>query len=174
MKSLTQSWFGRCALSFRLTRPTGMAHAHHRSWCAPVPIAAHDATQSHAAHQTLDGAARRCVAFALQLPPDLVSAVDPQVGLLHPFDAGHQFPVSKGLAAEQGRITLPGSVLKVCRWSDLKQPADRLDPMLLAVPVHEAIHHLSRRSSSAWAKNALASLRISLAGEARALRAPVP
>jgi hypothetical protein len=32
------------------------------------------------------------------------------------------------------------------------------------VPVDEALQDLSRRSSSAWAKNALASFRISLAG----------
>src|SRR5258708_35074879 len=42
-------------------------------------------------------------------------------------------------------------------------PADRLDPMRLAVIVDEGNHGLNRRSSSAWAKYALALLRISLA-----------
>jgi len=73
-------------------------------------LAAHNATQSHAAHQPLDGAARHAHAFAPQLPPDLVDPVDPQVGPPHPLDVGHQFVVSLGSTAEQGRIALPGGV----------------------------------------------------------------
>lgn len=103
------------------------------------------------------------MAFALQLPPDLVSAVDPQVSLPHPFEVRHQFLFPLGSAAERGCIVLPGRMPPVGRWGDLQQPADRLAPILLAMPVHEGIHHLSRRSSFVWAKNALASLRISLA-----------
>lgn len=47
--------------------------------------------------------------------------------------------------------------------SDLQHATDRLDPVDLAVLADEGTHHFSRRSSSAWAKNALASFRISLA-----------
>src|ERR1700722_14407146 len=49
------------------------------------------------------------------------------------------------------------------RQSDRQHPADRLDPTRLAVIVDEGNHGLNRRSSSAWAKYALALRRISLA-----------
>src|SRR5277367_5830903 len=49
------------------------------------------------------------------------------------------------------------------RQGDRQHPADRLDPMRLAVIVDEGNHGLNRRSSSAWAKYALALRRISLA-----------
>ena len=51
----------------------------------------------------------------------------------------------------------------VRRRGDLHDAADRLDPKALVMLVDEALQDLMRRSSSAWAKNALASLRISLA-----------
>ena len=56
-----------------------------------------------------------------------------------------------------------GSMQAVTRWGDLQNLAYRLDPERVAVAVNEIDQDLSRRSSSAWAKNALASLRISLA-----------
>ena len=46
---------------------------------------------------------------------------------------------------------------------DLQHCADRLEPVDTAVHIDEPVHHFSRRSSSAWSKNALASFRISLA-----------
>src|SRR6202167_3240167 len=49
------------------------------------------------------------------------------------------------------------------RQGDRQHPADRLDPLRLAVIVDERNHGLNRRSSSAWAKYALALRRISLA-----------
>ena len=51
----------------------------------------------------------------------------------------------------------------VGRWGDRQHPADRLDPIRPAVIVDEGDHGLYRRSSSAWAKYALALRRISLA-----------
>jgi hypothetical protein len=51
----------------------------------------------------------------------------------------------------------------VGRWGDRQHLADRLDPMRLAMIVDERDHGLNRRSSSAWAKYALALRRISLA-----------
>src|SRR6202011_3666307 len=49
------------------------------------------------------------------------------------------------------------------RQGDRQHPADRLDPMRLAVIVDEGNHGLNRRSSAAWAKYADALRRISLA-----------
>ena len=51
----------------------------------------------------------------------------------------------------------------VGRRSDLKHAADRLDSVSVALLGHEPGHGLKRRSSSAWAKYALALRRISLA-----------
>jgi hypothetical protein len=47
--------------------------------------------------------------------------------------------------------------------SDRQGRADRLDSEGVAVLVNEGHHHFARRSSSAWAKNAAAFFRISLA-----------
>src|SRR3990167_4980164 len=46
---------------------------------------------------------------------------------------------------------------------DLQHFADRLDPEGLSMLINEVVQDFRRRSSSAWAKNALASFRISLA-----------
>ncbi|NVM90098.1 hypothetical protein FHT32_003755 [Variovorax sp. SG517] len=51
----------------------------------------------------------------------------------------------------------------ICRWGDLQDLAERLDPEGIAMLVDEVLQDLSRRSSSAWAKNALASFSISSA-----------
>ena len=52
---------------------------------------------------------------------------------------------------------------KVGRRGDRQHAADRLDPVRLPMLVDERHHHFARRSSSAWAKNADAFFRISLA-----------
>src|SRR5258705_7582523 len=49
------------------------------------------------------------------------------------------------------------------RRGDRQDAADRLDPVLIAIRIDEADHGFHRRSSSAWAKYALALRRISLA-----------
>ena len=51
----------------------------------------------------------------------------------------------------------------IARRGDRQNLADWLDPMRLAMIVDERNHGLNRRSSSAWAKYALALRRISLA-----------
>ena len=51
----------------------------------------------------------------------------------------------------------------VGRRGNLQCLADWLDPKAAVMLVDEGLHDLKRRSSSAWAKNALASFRISLA-----------
>ena len=63
----------------------------------------------------------------------------------------------------QARIALSGYVLPVTRWGHLQHLADRLDPTGVSMLVDEGSQDLSRQSSSAWAKKALANLRISLA-----------
>ena len=57
----------------------------------------------------------------------------------------------------------PGGVTVIGRRGDLQHPAYRLDPERVAVAVNEIDQDLSPLSSSAWAKDALASLRISWA-----------
>jgi hypothetical protein len=61
------------------------------------------------------------------------------------------------------RIALSAALLVVHRRGDRQDGADRLDPELCPVRVDEIDHHLCRRSSSALAKYADASRRISLA-----------
>src|SRR5690554_5793963 len=51
----------------------------------------------------------------------------------------------------------------VTRRGHLQNPADGLDPERVSVLVDETLQLFKRRSSSAWAKNALAALRMSLA-----------
>jgi hypothetical protein len=58
----------------------------------------------------------------------------------------------------------------ITRRGDRQNPADRLDPERVAVVIDDIDQDLSRRSSSAWAKNALASLRMSLARRSALIR----
>jgi hypothetical protein len=60
-------------------------------------------------------------------------------------------------------IALPALELVIPRRGDRQDRADRLDPERLPVLVDEPDHHLARRSSSAFAKYADASRRISFA-----------
>ncbi len=61
------------------------------------------------------------------------------------------------------RLAQQRCVPSIARRGDLQYLADRLDPEGVAMLVDEIPQDFSRRSSSAWAKNALASFRISLA-----------
>lgn len=79
------------------------------------------------------------------------------------LDLRDQDLVTLGTGAMKLWTALASRMQAVTRWGDLQDPADRLDPERIAVAVNEIDHDLSRRSSSGWAKNALASLRISLA-----------
>src|SRR5215207_4559362 len=54
--------------------------------------------QAHGLHQTLYGAARNIEAFALQLPPDLANAIDPNVLLEDPAN----FNLQRGVASRAG------------------------------------------------------------------------
>ena len=97
------------------------------------------------------------------MAPDLLGPVDLHVGLPDALHLLQQLCVALGAQRAQGRAALTRGVTPVRRWGDLQDAADRLDPKLLAVLIDERLQDLMRRSSSAWAKNALASFRISLA-----------
>ena len=61
------------------------------------------------------------------------------------------------------RLACQRRVMSIARRGDLQYLADRLDPEGVAVLINKGSQDLMRRSSSAWAKNALASFKISLA-----------
>ncbi len=89
---------------------------------------------------------------AAELPPDLAHPIDSEVLLPDPPDLRPK----PGIPLRAGRETIrndpaPG-VLVIGRWGDRQNPADRLDPMDLAMRVNERDHVLDRRSSSAAAK----------------------
>ncbi len=104
---------------------------------------------------------RNIKAFALQLPPDLTHAIDPEVLLEDPTTS--IFSVASRLARAD---SLVGSA-RLAIWRDrltgrLATPCRSLDPMNPTMIVDEGDHGLNRRSSSAWAKYADALRRISL------------
>ena len=98
-----------------------------------------------------------------KLPPDLADAIDPK------FSSKTRRIFRLSAASRLARagslfgIGAPGDMSVIGRRGDRQHPADRLDPMGPAMIVDEGDHGLNRRSSSAWAKYALALRRISLA-----------
>src|SRR5690606_3089342 len=114
------------------------------------------APQAQAGHQALDRAARHRNAFAVHLPPDLVGAVGMHVGVPDTLDRPHQFSITLGARTAQFRMTLPCRMAPVARRGDLQSLADRLDPVQMPMLIDESLQFFKRRSSSAWAKNALA------------------
>jgi hypothetical protein len=138
------------------TRRLGSRHrgAHRLASASP--------TQPAQPHQSLDGASRHRCAFAPQLTPDLVGTVHLQVLVVHALHLGQHLGIALGSRGQQRWIALACRVTPICRRGDLQRSADRLDPQTSAVLVDEGIHFLNWRSSSAWAKYALASFRISL------------
>src|SRR5690606_21845123 len=101
--------------------------------------------------------------LAIQLLPDFVSAVSLKVGIPNTLDLRHQRVVTMRTSAAQRGVALARSMSTVARRGDLQDLADRLDPERVALCVDKFPQDLSRRSSSAWAKKALASFRISFA-----------
>ena len=71
-------------------------------------------------------------------------------------------------------VALESTGAAIARWGNLQDLADWLDPVGIAMLVNEVPQDLSRRPGSAWAKKALASFKISLAGAAPCSRAPAP
>lgn len=67
-------------------------------------LAPHHAAQAGLPHQSLDRAARRHNALALQLLPDLVGTVDLKVGPMHPLDVGQQRLITPGALRTPARM----------------------------------------------------------------------
>src|SRR5690606_27064844 len=121
------------------------------------------ALQAGPTHQPFHRAAGRRDAFPVQLAPHLARPVGLAVLLPDPVDLRRQrlLPVPAwGLAH---RVDLAAGVVVVRRRGDRQHLADRLDPVGVPVLIDEVLQDLYRRSSSAWAKNADALRRISLA-----------
>src|SRR5919205_4291208 len=133
-------------------------HAVQRAWRSLVALrradglATDDAFQAQRPHEARDRAAGDLEALALQLPPDLAHAIDPEVLLEHTLDLALEHLVSLGPLGAPGRIAALGGVLVGGGRGDRQHPADRLDPVRLTMLVDEGDHGLNRRSSSAWAK----------------------
>src|SRR3546814_1888343 len=108
-----------------------------------------------APHQALVRAPRHRHPVPRQLPPDLVRPVDLYIGPPDPLDRRHQQFIAFGTGAAPMRLAPKGCMPAISRRGDLQDLADRLDPESTAMFVDEAPQDLSRRSSSAWAKNAL-------------------
>jgi len=102
-------------------------------------------------------------ALAVELTPQFVSAIHLKIGQPHTANINHQLLVAFGSGAAQLRAALARGVVPVTRWGNLQHLADRLDPIGVTVTINKLSQDLNRRSSSACAKNALASFRISLA-----------
>src|ERR687885_1197899 len=137
-------------------------HTVQRAWRCLVALrraddlATDDAFQAHGPHEACDRAAGDLEALALQLPPDLAHAIDPEVLVEHALDLALEHLVSFGPLGAPGRIAALGGVLVVSGRGDRQHPADRLDPVGLTMRVDEGDHGLKRRSSSALAKKTAA------------------
>jgi hypothetical protein len=114
-------------------------------------------SQAEPAHQPLDRAAGHRAAFTAQLLPDFARAVDPVVLVPDALDRRAKLGIANYTGWQSPRIGLASLVLVG------RRRGNRHDPVLGAVRVNERHHHFPRRSSSAWAKNADALRRISLA-----------
>jgi hypothetical protein len=150
VKSESQRTFGLGALNWRLTI--------QRAWRGLVAdrgldgFAADDSLQTHVPHQSRHGTTGNIEAFALELPPDLAHAIDPEVLIEHAPNLDLQPDILPGARRQPGRIAPLGDMGVVGRGGDRQDLADRLDPMRPKMIVDEGDHGLDRRSSSAVAK----------------------
>src|SRR5690606_4220542 len=129
----------------------------------PHDLAAPYALQSSSTHQPLHRASGCLDAFSPELLPNLDRAIALHVGIPHALDFQAQCLVAPSTAGAQCRIAQAGRMLAVTGRGDLQDTADRLDPETVTVLIDKCPQDLVRRSSSAWAKYALARRRISLA-----------
>src|ERR671933_2211889 len=94
-------------------------HTVQRAWRCLVALrraddlATDDAFQAQRPHEARDRAAGDLEALALQLPPDLAHAIDPEVLLEHALDLALEPLVSLGPLGPPGRIAALGGVLMV-------------------------------------------------------------
>src|SRR5690606_4247813 len=128
-----------------------------------LPAAANRPSEAKLSHKALDRAARHPPPLSPEWPPNLARTVDLEVLRPDAPNLPPQHLVTPGTKRSKRRIALSGLVRIVGRWSDRKNLADRLDSIRLPVRINEGHHHLSPRSSSAWAEKAAAFRRISFA-----------
>ncbi len=126
----------------------------------PAP---HGTAQSLLAHETFERATSNLNAFAVELQPDLVGAIDTKIGLPDALYFANQHLALPGPCTAQFRILLASGMVPISERGNLQNLADRLAPEMHPVLVDKGLHDLKRRSSSAWVKNALANRRTSLA-----------
>jgi hypothetical protein len=126
-------------------------------------LASHHATQTQSPHQSLNGAGSHLDALPDHLVPDLIRAVALLVGLPHTLDlALRTFVVYRASTAPRRIEKLCGTT-PIARRLNPRDVADRHDPESVEILIDEGPLDFRWRSSSAWAKNALANSRISLA-----------
>jgi integrase/quercetin dioxygenase-like cupin family protein len=128
-----------------------------------VPATPDRAPQAERDHEPLDRTARDGNLLATELSPDFLGAIHLLVLVPDARDLDRQRVVALGAGRPPRRIRLLRLVTPIRRWGDRQVLADRLDPVRLPLRVHAGHHHFGRRSSSAWAKNADAFRRMSLA-----------
>src|SRR3954453_17386529 len=91
-------------------------------------FAADNPLQTHVPHQSRHRATGNIEAFALELPPDLAHAIDPEVLIEHAPNLDLQRSVLPGAGRQLGRIAPLGDMGVVGRGGDRQDLADRLDP----------------------------------------------
>ncbi len=121
------------------------------------------ALETHFTHQTGHRASSHVAALTAKLAPDLAHAIHVKVLLPYTTNLAAELDVALRSRWQAAWVLLSRFLLVIGRRGDRKHPADRLDPVIFTVRVHEQHIHLGRRSSSAWAKNADALRRISFA-----------
>lgn len=119
--------------------------------------------QAQLTHQPLYRASSNINALPLELLPDFHDAIALHIVIPDALDFIAQQLVLLGTGASQFGLTGFGGMQVVTGRSDLDNATDRLDSVLVPVLVDKSVQGLLRRSSSAWAKYALARRRISFA-----------
>jgi len=99
----------------------------------------------------------------MQCQPDLLSPIDLTVGSPDPIDLTLKHIVPLGPVRPKLRAAKSRGMTSIRRWGDLQNSANRLDPKAASMLINKGPRYFKRRSSSAWAKKALASFKISLA-----------
>ena len=118
----------------------------------PHPLAPHGPLQAHIAHQPRDRASGDILAFPFQLPPHFANPIDLEIAVEYAPNLAAQNGVPSHAGGRRFGPTSARDVLVVRRRGDRQDPADRLDPVDIAMIVDEGDQGLNRRSSSAWAK----------------------
>ncbi len=126
-------------------------------------LATSNALQPSPAHQPLNRASGYLDTFSPELLPDFHRAIALHVAVPNASNLQAQGLIAPHTATAQGRIAKLGRMPAVTRRGDLQDAADRLDPETVTMLIDKCLQDLVRRSSSAWAKYALARRRISLA-----------